>query len=280
MVGPPTTFDELARQPGDALDVALGVALLACDAYPGLDVQRLLARFDELAEGLEPLHDRTPVEQAKRMAEHVFVTLGFAGDETSYYDPRNSLLPDVLDRRVGIPISLALVYAEIGRRRGVEVRGVGFPGHFLAAVTGGGHAPVLVDPFFGGQILDEPRLQGLLSRVAAQTGQDPATWNVGELVRFASGREILQRWLTNLRGIYLGRGDHARALVVLDRLLALAPDSAATLRDRGLLAARLGSVQIARSDLARALELDPSLPDADKLRAELERLDRAPRWVS
>jgi regulator of sirC expression with transglutaminase-like and TPR domain len=280
MVASPTTFDELARQPGDALDVAIGAALIARDEYPALDVPRLLARFDELADGLEPLHGKPPVEQAQRLSAWMYGDLGFAGDEESYYDPRNSLLPDVLDRRRGIPISLALVYAELGRRRGVDVRGVGFPGHFLAAVTGGEDVAVLVDPFFGGQLLDEPRLMGLLSRVAAQVGQDPASWNVAELVRFSSGREILARWLMNLRGIYLGRGDHARALVVLDRLLALAPDSAVTLRDRGLLAARLGSVQLARSDLARALELDPSLPDADRLRAELERLGRAPRWVS
>ena len=116
------TFDDLARTPGDALDVALGAALIARDAYDTLDVYALLARFDELAAplvgaGLESLPAR---EQAERVATHVFQHLGFRGNVGDYYDPRNSLLPDVLERKTGIPISLSLVYCEVAKRAGLS----------------------------------------------------------------------------------------------------------------------------------------------------------------
>jgi regulator of sirC expression with transglutaminase-like and TPR domain len=280
----PQTFEELAAT-GEDLDVALGAALIAKDVYGSLDVSRLLARFDDLAAPLATA-ELPPSVSARTIAEtisqHLYGTLGFAGNETEYYDPRNSLLPDVLDRRRGIPISLALVYCEVARRLGVRADGVSFPGHFLVRVFGKRGDEVLVDPFFGGGVLDDGALRALLERVAGQAGMRGGRTHrvTPEMLVRASGRAFLSRWLMNLRGIYLSRGDLPRSLLVVDRLVSLSPDDKALLRDRGMLAARLGANTAAREDLSRALEMDPSSETAAELRATLERLEQKPSAVN
>jgi regulator of sirC expression with transglutaminase-like and TPR domain len=271
----PSTFEELARVADDSLDVAVGAALLARDAYPTLDVGRLIARLDELASALAlPKAAASAVEQADCISAYLYGRLGFRGNEQDYYDPRNSLLPDVLERKLGIPISLAVVYCEVARRVGVRARGVSFPGHFLVRVDGaahdpqdgGGDDPVIVDPFFGGRRLDRPALQKLLERAASGQTLEP------KHLAPASARTILVRMLINLKWIHSTRGDLARSLLALDRIITLTPDSVAALRERGLLAARLGAVESARADLSRLLELAPAAPDAGAIRATLTEL--------
>ena len=129
-------FEELAAMPEDRIDVALGFALVAKDVYANLDVGALLARFDELAKPLEGLglRDASPKEQVTAISHHLFRQLGFRGNEGDYEDPKNSLRPDVLDRKLGIPITLALVYCEVAKRVGVPAYGVGFPAHFLIGI--------------------------------------------------------------------------------------------------------------------------------------------------
>jgi len=271
----PATFEELARVGDESLDVAVGAALIARDAHPTLDVGRLLARLDDLAAAVVlPKAAVSPAEQAECISDHLYGTLGFRGNEQDYYDPRNSLLPDVLERKLGIPISLAVVYCEVARRVGVRARGVSFPGHFLVRVDGaahdpqdgGGDDPVIVDPFFGGSRLDRPALQKLLERAAPGQTLEP------KHLAPASARTILVRMLINLKWIHSTRGDLARSLLALDRIITLTPDSVAALRERGLLAARLGAVEAARADLSRLLELVPAAPDAGAIRATLSEL--------
>lgn len=267
----PLTFEALAALPDDSLDVAAGAALIARDAYPRVDTVQLLGRFDALAAPLaaDGVGSVAPREQARRVSEHLYDTLGFRGNEGDYYDPRNSFLPDVLDRKLGIPITLALVYCEIARRAGVRARGVGFPGHFLVRVDGpeGDDAPHVVDPFHGGRLLGRVELQSLLHRAAPTQKLDPAQHLVP-----ATARATLVRMLINLKWVYTTRGDLARALLALDRIILLSPDSTAALRERGLLAARLGSVEGARADLSRLLELAPEAPDAESIRRQLSDL--------
>ena len=267
----PASFEQLAALPDECIDVATGAALMARDAYGALDVERLIGRFDELA---APLVSRnlvalSPEEQANALSTYLYEQVGFRGNEQDYYDPKNSLLPDVLDRKLGIPISLALVYSEVARRVGVRARGVSFPGHFLVRVDAPlrEDQPVAVDPFFAGRILDEPSLQKLLARALPSQ-----TFAVAEHLAPAAPRSMLVRMLINLKWIYATRGDFARALLALDRIISLNPDSVPALRERGLLAARLGSVEAARADLARLLELVPQAPDAGSIRQRLEEL--------
>jgi regulator of sirC expression with transglutaminase-like and TPR domain len=267
----PTSFEQLALLPEERIDVATGAALIARDAYAGLDLDRLSARFDEMAAPLIALSasSRPPEEQVQLVSSHLYEELGFRGNEQDYYDPKNSLLPDVLDRRLGIPITLALVYCEVARRAGVRARGVSFPGHFLVRVDAAGRedAPIAVDPFFGGRRLDEPGLQKLLER--ASPSQKLV---VEEHLAPASAKTMLVRMLINLKWIYATRGDFARALLALDRIICLTPDSVPALRERGLLAVRLGAVEAARADLSRLLELVPQAPDASTIRKQLEEL--------
>jgi regulator of sirC expression with transglutaminase-like and TPR domain len=273
---PATTFEQLASLPDEDIDVAMGAAFIARDAYASLDVAKLLARFDDLAEPLAGfgLASRSAEEQVDAISDHLYAQLGFRGNEQDYYDPKNSLLPDVLGRRLGIPITLALVYTEVARRVGVRAQGVSFPGHYLVRVDQGSSAePVLIDPFFGGRRLDEPSLEKLLER-----GAPAKKLPLAEHLAPASPRTTLVRMLINLKWIYATRGDFARALLALDRIISLTPDSVPAIRERGLLAARLGSVEAARADLSRVLELVPQAPDANSLRQRLDEL-RAKRGV-
>ncbi|MGA2447802.1 MAG: transglutaminase-like domain-containing protein [Polyangiaceae bacterium] len=267
----PATFEELALLPDDLINVAVGAALIARDAHPSLELGGLIARFDEMAAPLvgAGLARLSGVAQADAVARHMFGFLGFRGNENDYYDPRNSLIPDVIERRLGIPITLALVYCEIARRAGVVARGVGFPGHFLVRVDAGGHedTPVAVDPFFGGRRLDAEALQRLLERAAPSK-----VFSRGEHLVPVGARAMLVRMLINLKWVYATRGDFARALLALDRIICLTPDSVAALRERGTLAARLGAVEAARADFSRLLELAPDASDAGAIRSQLEDL--------
>lgn len=281
----PRTFEQLAALPDECIDVATGAALIARDTYATLDIDRTIARFDDLA---APLAARNlgalPARaQADAVSAHIYEHLGFRGNEQDYYDPKNSLLPDVLERRIGIPITLALVYCEVARRAGVRARGVSFPGHFIVRVDPPARegilatslprgsqlddGPIAVDPFFGGRRLDEAGLQTLLKRAAPS--QKLA---LDEHLAPASARTMLVRMLINLKWIHATRGDFARALLALDRIISLTPDSIPALRERGLLAARLGSVEGARADLSRLLELVPQAADAVSIRQRLEEL--------
>jgi len=267
----PATFEELARLPDEFVDVAVGAALIARDVHPSLDLGAVIARFDEMAAPLggAGLARLPGVAQADAIAEHMYGLLGFRGNEDDYYDPRNSLIPDVIERRLGIPITLALVFCEIARRAGVIARGVSFPGHFLVRIDAAGteDAPVAVDPFFGGHRLDTEALQRLLARAVPSKAFSHA-----EHLAPVSARTMLVRMLIHLKWVYATRGDFARALLALDRIICLTPDSVAALRERGTLAARLGAIEAARSDFSRLLELAPGASDAGSIRAQLEEL--------
>jgi regulator of sirC expression with transglutaminase-like and TPR domain len=273
-------FEELAGGTEQTIDVALGAALIAKDAYDDLDIGTVLSRLEELAAPLLRLglSQMTAEAQALELAHYLYERQGFAGNEADYYDPKNSLLPDVLERRLGIPITLALVYCEIARRVGVPAQGVGFPGHFLVRIdrrTEPHLPPVVVDPFFNGRMLDEKSLVSLLRRVVG-----PSEKLRPEHLAPASPRLILARMLTNLKAVYLARGEDTRALLALDRLVSLTPDAPFALRERGMLAARLGSLEVARTDLNRFLELSPEGSEAQAVRARLASLGTARHWLN
>lgn len=215
------TFEQLAREPDEAIDVALGAALIAKDVYEELDVDALLSKLAELAGPLDggALVGLPLAKQAEAVSER-FRELGFHGNAADYYDVKNSLLPDVLERRTGIPITLTLVWWEIARRAGVFARGVGFPGHFVArvdelkALSGRAlSAPLFVDPFHGGRILERLDAHDL------------------SLLEAATSRATLVRMLTNLKAIWSKRGEHGRAAAVMNRIALLVPESATALQE-------------------------------------------------
>jgi regulator of sirC expression with transglutaminase-like and TPR domain len=265
------TFESFARVPDDALDVALGAALIAKDVDDSVDVSKLLRDLAALAGPIEgQLTGLPPKEQAERVSER-FRALGFRGNVEEYHDPKNSLLSSVLARRTGIPITLTIVWCAIARSAGCQARGIGFPGHFLARLDGEG-TTVIVDPFDGGRIVDETEAKMLLRRsLGAGAELHPGHFEP------ATPRMTLVRMLTNLKGIWANLGDHTRAFVAIDRMVTLVPDSARLLRERAAISLKLGIHDLARTDLQRIVEIDPRAPDIPDIKRRLAGMKVTPR---
>jgi regulator of sirC expression with transglutaminase-like and TPR domain len=213
-----TLFAHVAARAESELDLARAALLIAEPEYPGLDVSRYLQRLDELgAQAGERLAaGRTAAPPLLGLAAFLYGELGFAGNQGDYYDPRNSFLNEVLDRKTGIPITLAVVLIEAGRRAGIPVEGVGFPGHFLVRARGPA-GTLLLDPFTG-QPCDRARLRALTKQVTGDE-RDPEARYLEPVTK----RAILVRMLNNLRNVYGAAGDGARLRAVLERLSVLQP---------------------------------------------------------
>jgi regulator of sirC expression with transglutaminase-like and TPR domain len=271
-------FRDYARTQDDRLDLLTGALLIARDAHPGLDLDAQRARLDALAEPLmgRGLSGLPATVQARLLSDYLYVVAGFHGARGDYYDPRHSFLNQVLDRKTGIPITLAVVYIEVARRVGVDASGVGFPGHFLVrlgALTPGPeqarNEPVIIDPFNQGRLLGSDALASLLrqSRVRAPLSD--------EMLEPARTRHIVARMLMNLRGIYASRGDSARLLVVLDRLIDLLPDLSTELLERARLYEQLGAPAAALADYRRFIEVDEHSAEARDAERAIQRLTGA-----
>lgn len=278
----PSAWSSLSAAIADpAISIEEAALILARDAYPGLDVGRYLGQLDEIAAPLVPRIETlrggrgvAAPAVAALLGDHLFKRLGFRGNDTAYYDPRNSYLNDVIESRVGIPISLAIVVLAVARRCGVAAEGIGFPGHFLVRLGGPvamGRGPneiaggCYVDPFRGVRVLDRPALERLLVRVAG-----PGSSLSPEHLNIADRRAMVVRMLTNLRGIFAGGGHHAQAMLACDRLVDLGAGLSAR-RDRGLHALALGANEVARVDLETYLAGRPKAADLTKVKDALAR---------
>ena len=247
-------FTEVAKAPSpDLAPAALAIARIE---YPQLDASRYLQALDRMgataADRLAALGDEAGLPQRIRgISAFLFKEQGFAGNRKHYDDPRNSFLNNVIDRRTGIPITLALVYIEVGRRAGIRIDGVNFPGHFLLRVhpsgtnaATGDADQVIVDPFHGGVILSELDCRKLLRSHAG----DEVPFDRRMLAR-ATKPEIIVRMLVNLKRIYVRMRSFPQAHAVTELLLALDPSATTELRDRGLLAYHLNDYPAALRDL-------------------------------
>ncbi len=241
-------FAELAT--GDDQEIDLGEAALqiAREARPDLDVSACLAVLDSLAEGArEFLGDTDGPDAIVRLNEYLFEHEHFSGNRSDYYDLNNSFLDQVLERRRGIPITLAVVYLEVARRIGLDVRGVSFPAHFLLRTMD--EPPVLIDPFYG-SILTREDCEELLKQAL---GEDAKL--TSEHFEPSTPRQILARMLSNLKQIYAQQNGLEEALACCDRILLLMPDSPLELRDRGMIYAQLECFGAAVADLERFVDL-------------------------
>lgn len=256
------------EEPGALAEAAL---LIAAEEYPALDVAAWLARLDALgARARERVPPRGDADQTAAALTRLLVEdYGLRGNDADYYDPRNSFLNEVLERRLGIPLTLSLVYMDVGARAGVAVRGVGLPGHFVVRLERG-ETVRLLDPFNGGRPLDEADCRRLVERLGGgRLRFEPAH------LRAVSARAILIRMLANLKGVYTALGDWRRARGAVDRILLLAPEAVGELRDRGLLSARLGKPVAAIGDWEAYLRRVPDAKDAATVRRHLRALRQA-----
>lgn len=271
-------FSESLSREDDKIDLARACLQIAEDAYPGLDVDGYLGEIERFAKRLRAriAIEAAPEERVVALNEFLYDDLGFSGNAENYYDPRNSYLNEVLDRRTGIPITLSVLYMEIGRRIGLEFEGVSFPGHFLVRLRVRGGMLVL-DPFSGGAPQSEDELRERLKRVIPRgaTGGVPiADLPLDQFLEPASKRQILARVLRNLKGVYREADKPERLLDVLNRMIIVAPDAAGELRDRGMVYQRLECWRPALKDLTDYLEREPDAADVDEVRAKMMDLSR------
>ena len=267
-------WDRLAAARPEEVSLAEGALLIAAEEYDGLDVDRYLGRIAEMAAALKGRlrSDISTTDALVALKRYVFDELGFSGNTEDYYDPRNSYLNEVIDRKLGIPITLAVLYIEIGRRIGLPLHGVSFPTHFLVkcALREGA---IILDPYARGASLGVDDLQQRLKGVAKDVELDPDI--IASLLTAAAPREIFARMLRNLRAIHFAKGEHLKALAASNRIIALVPEAAEEYRDRGEMYAKLDCFRAAVADLRQYLKLRPQAPDTERVArrvAELEPL--------
>ncbi len=269
-------FARVVDRPESTLDLAAAALLIAEDAYPNLDVDGYLRRLDEIA---EPLMDRiawdSPLGELVGLINgHLFGELGFRGNGEDYYNPRNSYLNEVLDRKLGIPITLSVVYMEVARRIGLSVVGVGLPGHFIVEARRDGES-LLLDPFAGGQVLDLEDCERLV-----QHSYGGSIAFSEDLLAPVRKRQILIRMLNNLKQNYLTLDQPTAAWPVVGKQIFLDPENAMNRRDRGLLAYRLNQFALARSDLRFYLERRPDAPDRVAIQSSLAAVESILQMMS
>lgn len=259
------------------IDLVRAALTIARIEYPSLDVEAYVSRIDELARAAEVrISDVGDSLQTISALNHtLFEEAKLRGNRDDYYDPRNSFLNDVLDRRLGIPITLALIYMEVGRRLGFPLFGVGMPGHFLLKHCDVDGRETLVDCFNGGDILSRQDCQRRLDEIySGQMELRP------EFLFPVSRRQILTRILNNLKTVRLSARDFRKALPVLDLILILYPRSAEDVRQRAFLRYSLGQTSGAVKDLERYLEMSPDASDADEIRQTALSIRRTLAWMN
>ncbi|WP_017299125.1 SirB1 family protein [Nodosilinea nodulosa] len=262
-------YQEL-QQPTERVSLARAALYLAQEDSPHLVVDDYLAMLDRMAETLRQRlpADGYPLKIIRTINEYLFNDLNFRGNSVDYYDPRNSFLNEVLERRVGIPITLSLVYLELANRIGFPMAGVSMPGHFLVRPTVNEMA-VFVDPFNRGEILFEQDCNDRLKQMFGEAARlEPQHLAPVPPVAF------LVRMLTNLKMIYLQNRDVPKALDAINRILLINPEAVAEWRDRGLIHYQQGQLDQAQLDLERYLYQHPDAADAFEIRRVIEQIER------
>lgn len=265
-------FAELVSR--EQFDLAEAGLLLAQDAYPDVDVRGYLGRLDEIAGAIKKrlAGDAFAEQKVLALNYYLFNELRYSGNIDDYYDPRNSYLNEVMERRTGIPITLSILYLEIGRRIGLNLKGISFPGHFLVKLTVK-RGELVLDPFTGGEAQSETDLRQRLAQVLPSAQAERAS--LERYLEPATSRQIIARVLRNLKNIYMQTQKLEPALAVMHRMLLVLPESAEELRDRGLLYQQLECFRPALSDLQNYLRRRPDAPDATEIHGKIVDLKQA-----
>ena len=264
MAVPENIRDDFARavgRPEPALDLARTALLVAAESDARVDVDSQIHTLEswaaELSARLEPGWNN--LQKLARLRSFVFEDLGFRGDSQDYFSPSNSLLNQVMERRIGVPLTLSIIFMELGWRVGIPFEGVGFPGHFLVRLPGEPRDLVL-DPFNHGRTMHEEDCRRLLDEVTGGRLEFD-----GRLLASVTKRDIITRLLRNLKGAYLRANQDEGALAAVERLLLIHPDDMDEVRDRGLLLFRLQRFSPALDALNAYLAARPDAPDRDNI---------------
>ncbi len=247
----------------DRIDLLRAALTIARTEYPDLDIRNYVNRVEALASKvrLQISADTPVVEMINTLNRVIFQEIGFRGNREDYYDPRNSFLNDVLERRLGIPITLSVVYMEVARRIGLPLVGVGMPGHFLLKVYDVEGRQILIDPFNNGAMLNAADCEQRMKVVyAGEMHFKP------EYLLPVSRRQILTRMLNNLRHIYMSVRQFRKTLTIVDLVLAIYPRSPEDVKQRAMLRFSVGQLGGALIDMDQYLKMNPEASDADEVR--------------
>ena len=252
-----------------SIDIAAAALAIARTEYPSLDPPYYLGRLEALAQRVRRRMRSNPTarEAIALLNRVLFDEEGLRGNRDDYYDPRNSFLNDVLDRKLGIPITLSAIYMDVARRVGFPIAGTGMPGHFVLKHYDAMSGEIVIDPFNRGRIVGSADCQQRLDEIySGRLELRP------EFLQAVTHREILVRMLNNLRQIYFTQCNFPKGLVILDLLLVVPPYSPDLLRERGLVRLNLEQFLRAAQDLGGYLQLRPDAPDSDDVRETLDML--------
>ncbi len=264
-------FAEIVSRSDSEINLAEAALLIAAEEYPRLEVALYLEKLENFGE-----RARERAETATNGAEIItsmnatlFDELGFQGNRENYYDPRNSFLNEVIDRRSGLPITLSVIYIEVARQIGFSIHGIGLPGHFIV-----GHfnpsENFFIDVFNGGRMLTDNALADLVTGMSGGRIE----FNSTHLLPVTK-KQILTRMLSNLLSIYAGGQDYRRAISSIERILLLIPDSLQHIRDYGLLLAQVEKTNSAIEQLEKYLKQMPDAEDAETIREQIKKLKQA-----
>ena len=264
-------FRQLVRGPDDQINLAEAALLIASEEYADLDIAAYLARLDEMAATLKHRlrADISPADTIIALNRFLFDEHGFSGNAAEYYDPRHSFLNEVLDRKRGIPLTLALVYIEIGRRIGLPVQGIAFPAHFLVKCQLR-EGTLVLDPYAKGISLSFDEIRQRIKSL--RNGVEPPRSVIAGMLAAASNKEILVRMLRNLKGIYSHHQQWLKALAATDRIISVMPELAEEYRDRGMIYLSLECFRAALFDLQAYIKMLPVAEDADTVRRKVVEL--------
>jgi regulator of sirC expression with transglutaminase-like and TPR domain len=264
-------FMRMVAGPDEDINLAEAALLIAAEEYRDLDVAAYLARLDDMGDALKLRlrPDISPADTILMLNRFLFEEHGFSGNAADYYDPRNSFLNEVLDRKRGIPITLAIVYIEIGRRIGLPLQGVSFPAHFLVKCKLR-EGTVVLDPYAKGISLSFDEIKQRIKNL--RNGAEPPASVVAGTLAAADNKDILVRMLRNLKGIYSHHKEWMKALTATDRIISVMPESAEEYRDRGMIYLNLECFRAALFDLQAYLKMLPVAADADTVRQKVVEL--------
>lgn len=259
-------FERVIEMPKAEINLAEAALILASDEYPTLEISPYLAQLDAMAQTIAPrlpqsLEPRATIEI---LNAYLFDELGFTGNRADYYDPRNSYLNDVLERRTGLPIALSVIVIHMARHLGLPIVGIGLPGHFCVKWQAAANE-IVFDPFNGGEILDMPMMEARVRETFHPHAAFEPDW-----LDAVGAKYILFRMLNNLKTIFMRRGEIRRAWQATDKMLLLDPRATNEIRELGILSLRLGAFRQAAIYLEQYLLSHPDAPDAGEIRALLQ----------
>jgi regulator of sirC expression with transglutaminase-like and TPR domain len=268
-------FEKLAKLPEDSVDLTSGALLIARTSYPQVDETTYRQYLEALAERLKSRlsRDDQPIAMLDKLNRVIFSEEGFRGNQGDYFDPDNSFLNRVIDRKLGIPITLSLLYIIVGRAAGMNLHGIALPGHFMAALFQPSET-ILLDPFNKAKILSDKEYQ----TIANSSSEHPDKVNRYDLTP-AKPKDILVRMLRNLKAIYFHSNNDLKTFEMLHWILILKPNAAKERLERGLRYEAMGNGDRAINDFEQYLKLTPNLENTLEIETKIEQLKKQTTWI-